>query len=223
MDMDKKKRAGEKAVEFVQPGMIVGLGTGSTAYWAVRKLGELVKGGLHIRGIATSAQTEDLALQLGIPLISLGECEYVDLTIDGADEIDSHLDMIKGGGGALFREKMVALASKRVIIVADDTKLVRQLGSFRLPVEIVPFGWETTARQVERLGCLAVRREEGKTPFVTDNGNWIVDCDFGAIPDPASLHRSLKTITGVVETGLFVDTADWVVVATDTEVQILPK
>lgn len=221
--MDKKRRAGEKAVEFVQPGMIVGLGTGSTAYWAVRKLGELVKGGLHIRGITTSAQTEDLALQLGIPLISLGECEYVDLTIDGADEIDSFLHLIKGGGGALFREKMVASASKRLIIVADDTKLVRELGAFRLPVEIVPFGWEITARHVERFGCLAVRREEGTNPFVTDNGNWIVDCDFGAIPDPASLHGSLKAITGVVETGLFVDMADLVVVATDTDVQILTK
>jgi ribose 5-phosphate isomerase A len=221
--MDNKRRAGERAAEFVQPGMIVGLGTGSTAYWAVHKLGEMVNGGLDIRGVPTSAATEDLALRLGIPLITLDEIGYVDLTIDGADEIDSHLDLIKGGGGALFREKMVALASKRLIIVADDTKLVHELGSFRLPVEIIPFSWETTVRQVERLGCQAVRREKGASSFVTDNGNWIIDCDFGAIPEPAGLHRSLKMITGVVETGLFVEMADMVVVATDTEVQIVTK
>jgi ribose 5-phosphate isomerase A len=219
--MDKKRTAGEKAAEFVQEGMIVGLGSGSTAYWAVRRIGELVQGGLRIQGVPTSERTRNLALEFEIPLISPDECDHVDLTIDGADEIDPDFHLIKGGGGALFREKMVAQASNRLVIVADDSKWVSKLGAFRLPVEVVPFGSRMTAKEVQKLGCRADLRGEQQNPYVTDNGNWILDCDFGTIADPAKLHQSLKMITGVVETGLFVNMAHTVLLGTDAGVRIL--
>ncbi|MBW5446339.1 ribose-5-phosphate isomerase RpiA [Cohnella sp. CFH 77786] len=221
--MDKKKRAGEKASEFVQDGMVVGLGTGSTAYWATLKIGERVKNGLNIRAIPTSVSTAKLAAELGIPLIGFGEAETIDLTIDGADEIDPGLNLIKGGGGALLREKIVAQASREVIIVAEDTKRVEVLGAFQVPVEIVPFGWEVTLRRVNRLGGTAVLRSAGGQPFETDNGNWILDCDFGRIPDPATLHQALKMTTGAVETGIFPRGADRVVIATEAGVELLRR
>lgn len=220
---DKKKRAGERAAAFVQGGMVVGLGTGSTAYWAILKLGERVREGLSIRGIPTSERSKELAEQLGIPLTTFAEVEKIDLTIDGADEIDPRFNLIKGGGGALFREKMAAVNSDKVVIVADDSKRVAELGKFRVPIEVVPFGWEATARRILGLGGQTKLRMAGEKPFRTDNGNWILDGDFGAIREPAELHRQLKLTTGVVETGLFPQAADIVVWATDTEVEVLER
>ncbi|WP_276356805.1 ribose-5-phosphate isomerase RpiA [Cohnella caldifontis] len=213
--MDKKRLAAEHAADRIQDGMIVGLGTGSTAYWAIQKLGQRVREGLRIRGVPTSEHSKQLAVELGIPLVNLADVEQVDVTIDGADEIDPDFHLIKGGGGALFREKMVAQHSKTVIIIADDSKLVERLGAFPLPVEVVPFGWEITAKRIERLGCTAaLRRAANGDVFATDNGNRILDCRFGRIEAPASLHQTLKMLTGVVETGLFPHEADHVVIGT---------
>ncbi|WP_123040333.1 ribose-5-phosphate isomerase RpiA [Cohnella candidum] len=220
---DKKKRAGERAAAFVQGGMVVGLGTGSTAYWAILKLGERVREGLSIRGIPTSERSKELAERLGIPLTTFAEVEKIDLTIDGADEIDPRFNLIKGGGGALFREKMAAVNSDKVVIVADDSKRVAELGKFRVPIEVVPFGWEATARRIREIGGQTSLRMAEEKPFRTDNGNWILDGDFGAIREPAELHRQLKLTTGVVETGLFPEAADIVVWATDTDVEVLAR
>lgn len=221
--MDKKRIAGERAADYVEPGMTIGLGTGSTVYWTIRKLGERVKEGLVIRGVPTSERTRELAAELGIPLVPLADAEPLDLTIDGADEIDHRMNLIKGGGGALFREKMVASASRRLIIVADDSKRVAQLGAFLLPVEVVPFAWEVTARRVARLGCEPRLRQAEHGTYLTDNGNFILDCNFGMIGSPAELNRELKSITGVVETGLFVGMADTAVIGTDQGAEIISR
>lgn len=207
LHMEAKKIAAEQAVEAVRDHMIVGLGTGSTAYWAILKLGAMVKEGLQIKSIATSVQSETLAVELGIPLISPAEIQEIDLTIDGADELDHSLNLIKGGGGALLREKIIASASKELIIVADESKRVRQLGTFPLPVEVVRFGYELTLKQIRLLGCSARLRMNGNEVFVTDNDNYIADCSFGEILDPRMLQRQLTGIPGVVETGLFIGMA----------------
>ena len=212
MVLDGKQRAGEKAVEYVQEGMYVGLGTGSTVYWSILKLGELVKNGLHVGCIATSKQTEALATKLGIPLVDISVCTQLDVTIDGADEVDECFNLIKGGGGALFREKMVASISRRLVVVVDASKCVKTLGKFALPVEVVQFGWNVTSQRVAELGCRPRLRMENEAPYITDNGNYIVDCAFDAITDPAALNRQLHQITGVVETGLFVGMADALVI-----------
>jgi len=207
-----KKAAGEKAASFVKPSMTVGLGTGSTAYWAIEKIGELVAAGLQIRAIATSVQSDTQARSLGIPMITFEQLDHIDIDIDGADEVDEHLALIKGGGGALLREKIIASASREFVVVADDSKLVTRLGKFPLPVEVVPFGWEMTLRRIVPLGChAAVRQHEGK-PFVTDNGNYIVDCRFGEIDDAEVLDEKLKRIPGIVETGLFLKMASRAVI-----------
>jgi ribose 5-phosphate isomerase A len=218
-----KRRAGERAAELVADGMVVGLGTGSTVYWTLQRLGERVREGLRIRGISTSRRTEELALALGIPLTSFGDIGELDLTVDGADEIDPRLDLIKGAGGALLREKMVAAASRRLIIVADGSKLVSTLGARPLPVEVVPFGHQATARRIAALGGVPALRLVGEQPFVTDNGNYVVDCAFDAISDPASLQRELKLLTGVVETGLFVGLADLAVIGTTEGITTLTR
>ena len=221
--MNLKRQAGERAAEFVHDKMTVGLGTGSTVHWTILRLGVLVREGLTIRAVPTSRQTEKLAVEQKIPLVTFGEGRELDLTIDGADEISPQLDLIKGGGGALLREKLVAAASKRLIVVADESKLAPALGSFPLPVEVVPFGWEITARRVENLNLKqSLRTSDGK-PFLTDNGNYILDCDCGKIENPAQLHRELKLLTGVVETGLFVGMADAVIVAGSGGIEIIEK
>lgn len=220
MDLDLKRIAGEKAAEFVEDGMVVGLGTGSTVYWTLRRLGERVREGLRIRGIPTSRQTERIAVSLGIPLTGFDEVTEVDLAVDGADEIGPGFDLIKGGGGALLREKLVAAASRRFIVVAAESKLVPHLGAFPLPVEVVPFAWQTTAR---RIGGQARLREADGKPFVTDNGNYILDCAYGKIDAPAELARSLKAIPGVVEHGLFIGMADTVVVGAPDGARVLRR
>lgn len=210
--MDAKKLAGEKAIEFIKNDMIVGLGTGSTVYWAILKIGELVKQGLRIKGVPTSIQTEQLANELGIPLVGLSSINQIDLTIDGADEANEEFELIKGGGGALLREKMVASISKRMVVVMDETKYVPNLGKFPLPVEITQFGWEMTRRQISALGCEPALRLKDNIPFITDNGNYILDCHFGEILDANKLNQTLNMIPGVVENGLFVNMADTMVI-----------
>lgn len=201
--ISEKQRAAEAAVEYVKDGMIVGLGTGSTTEFAVKKLGERVRDGLAIRGIPTSDVTKVQAEEEGIPLIDFSETMYIDLTIDGADEIDINLNMIKGGGAALLREKIVASASKEEIIIVSHEKFVKQLGSFPLPVEVIPFGWQIIFNQLETLGGSPDLRLKQGQPLLTDQGNYIIDCRFRQILDAAQLEQRLNMIPGVVENGLF--------------------
>jgi ribose 5-phosphate isomerase A len=223
--MNVKKNAADRAVEYVQDGMTVGLGTGSTAYWAIERIGERVRDeGLKIRAIATSTRSEDQARQLGIPIFSFDAIDEIDLTIDGADEADPDFNLIKGGGGAHLREKIVASNSRELIIVADDSKLVQHLGKFPLPVETVIFGWEKTFKKLKKLGCIPSLRMEKESPYLTDNGNYIVDCRFGEILDPRVLHDQINAIVGVVENGLFVGMADRIVVGDpDGSTRVLQK
>ena len=203
--ISEKQRSAEVACEYVKDGMIVGLGTGSTAEFAVKKIGELVRNGLSIRGIPTSDSTKILAESEGIPLIDFSETMFIDLTIDGADEIDANLNMIKGGGAALLREKIVASASREEIIIVSVSKLVQQLGAFPLPVEVIPFGWQVVFNQLESLqGNPELRLKQGQ-PSVTDQGNFIVDCHFRKIENPEQLEQNLNMIPGVVENGLFIN------------------
>ena len=203
--ISEKQRSAEAACEYVKDGMIVGLGTGSTADFAVKKIGELVRNGLSIRGIPTSEATKILAESEGIPLIDFSETMFIDLTIDGADEIDASLNMIKGGGAALLREKIVASASREEIIIVSSSKLVQQLGAFPLPVEVIPFGWQVVFNQLESLqGNPELRLKQGQ-PSVTDQGNFIVDCHFRKIENPEQLEQHLNMIPGVVENGLFIN------------------
>ncbi len=203
-------RIGAQAAGEVKPGSVVGLGTGSTASAFVRALGDRVAGGLSITGVATSVETEELARSLDIPLTQLNEVDAIDLCVDGADEIAPDLNVVKGRGGALLFEKLVARRADRYIIIATAEKLVDVLGTrLPLPVEIVPMGWKHTARELERFGLRPELRmgEDGK-PFVTDGGHYIVDCQTGGIDDPRSLATRIKLVTGVVDHGLFIDMAD---------------
>ncbi len=206
-----KEAAALKAVEFVEPGMIVGLGFGSTAIYAVREIArKMAEGELDgFIGIPTALQVEREARELGIPLTTLDEHPQVDLTIDGADEVDPQFDLIKGGGGALLREKIVAQASRREIIVVDESKLSDNLGThFALPVEVIPFGWAPEAAYLESLGAsVALRRTENGEPTVTDQGNWLIDAEFGPIEDPAALSDQLDRRPGVAAHGLFLGLA----------------
>lgn len=219
--IDKAKFvAAKKSVEFVEDGMRVGLGTGSTAAWMVRCLGEMVReDGLKIRGVPTSTRTAALAREVGIEVISLDEARWLDVTIDGADEFDADFNLIKGGGGALLQEKIVATASDRMIVISDVSKEVETLGAFPLPVEVIPFGWQTTKALVEEmldsmdvLGQTSTLRMNGDTPFFTDEGNHIIDLHLNRIGNPRQLAMVLNQIPGVVENGLFIDICDTVIV-----------
>lgn len=211
--MKAKRLAGEKAAKNVKDGMIIGLGTGSTAYWAIQKISSMVKAGLKIKAVPTSKETAELAEKGGIELIELAEVEKLDLTIDGADEVDPDLNLIKGGGGALLREKIVASASEKLIIVADETKLVEKLGKFPLAVEICQFSWAFTKRKIEKLGCSSqLRKDDNGEIYITDNGNYIIDCHFVKIDNPAELEVQLNKIPGVVENGIFSYMADIIIV-----------
>jgi ribose 5-phosphate isomerase A len=219
-----KKIAAEAAVTQVKDGMIVGLGTGSTAAYAIDALGKLVQNGLRITGIPTSEQTAKQARALGIPLATLDEQTQVDLTIDGADEVErSSLNLVKGRGGALLREKIVASASTRVLIIVDETKLVDRLGSHSaVPVEVVPFGWQVAAPRLRELGAtVSVRRGDEGSLFVSDGGHYILDCEFGPIAAPASLEQELNSIVGVVEHGLFLGMTSEVIVGGPGGVKVL--
>ncbi len=212
-----KEAAAERAVSRLTNGMAVGLGTGSTAYFVVAAVGrKLQEGRLHdLRCIPTSERTAEQARSLGIPLVDFDRYPALDVTIDGADEVSPKLDLVKGLGGALLREKIVAAASRRLIIVVDDGKLVPALGvKAPLPVEVVPFGWETLPARIRALGAETILRKnpDGK-PFVTDGGHYILDCRWNRIDDPVDLERKLKSLVGVVETGLFIGMASEVIVA----------
>lgn len=209
-----KRAAGLHAVSYVEDGMVVGLGTGSTTYYALEALGKRVDEGLHVRGVPTSLKTVELAREFGIPLLEDYEgFERVDLTIDGADEIDGDLNAIKGGGGALTWEKMVAIASEREVIVVDDAKPVKLLGRFPVAVEVIRMGWRQCQRRLEKLGCRPLlRKGDDGRPTVTDGGNYIIDCQFDLISHPAELEGELNRTPGVVENGLFVGLIDVLVV-----------
>ena len=219
----EKQRVGEKAAALVEDGMIVGLGTGSTAYWFIRKLAERVKGGLRVTGVATSVKTAELAESLGIRVVDVNEIGEVDLTVDGADEIDPHFNAIKGGGGALLREKLVASISRRMAIIVDSTKYVERLGRFPLPVGIVPFAYKHTMRKLEQAGYAPRIREKDGALFVTDGGHYIVDLHLGRIEDPRGLAASISSMPGVVEHGLFIGLASEVLVAEGGEVRVMRR
>lgn len=220
---EKKIAAGEKAVEYIKDGMVLGLGSGSTFYWTLKKLGELVGQGLNIKGIPSSKRTEGWAKEFGVPLTDFSEVQKLDLAIDGADEIDPHFNLTKGGGGSLVREKIVDAIAEKVIIIADESKLVTQLGKFALPVEVLQFGWEVTANRIAELGAKPVLREREGSVFVSNNGNYILDCAFDSIENPAELHAKLKLLVGVVETGLFINMVDTVIVAGEDGIKVLDK
>jgi ribose 5-phosphate isomerase A len=210
----EKAAAARASLRFVRDGMTLGLGTGSTAAHAVRFLGEQVRAGLKVRGIPTSVHTQELAASLGIPLTTLDECQQIDVDIDGADEFDPQLHLIKGGGGALLREKIIASASRQVVIIADSSKQVAVLGEFPLPVEVIAFAQPLVAKRITALGATVKLRQDTKgNPFITDEGHHILDCSFGQIPDPPTLARTLSDMPGVVEHGLFIDLATVVLCA----------
>lgn len=222
--MKAKKLTGEKATEYIEDGMIIGLGTGSTAYYAIKKVGELVRNGLKVKAVPTSKETAELAAEEGIELVELADVESLDLTIDGADEVDPDFNLIKGGGGALLREKIVASATDKLIIVVDESKMVENLGAFPLPVEVTPFSWQYTQRMIEKFSCSSeIRKKDGEI-FVTDNANYILDCDFGKIEDPVKIAVELNKLPGVVENGIFAEMAEIVVVGyNDGHVEVLEK
>lgn len=221
MANDKEKEAAARAsVRFVNDGDVVGLGTGSTAAYVVRFLGERVQAGLKIVGIPTSVRTKELAASLGIPLTTLDECQQIDVAIDGADEFDPKLQLTKGGGGALLREKIIASASRQFVVIADSSKQVAVLGAFPLPVEVIPFAEALVAKTIAALGArVNLRQSPDGTPFITDEGHHILDCRFGRITDPPTLARKLSDTPGVVEHGLFINMATVVLMGKGDEVE----
>lgn len=220
-----KAQAGHAAVELVQSNSIVGLGTGSTAKFAVERLAEKLKSGelVNVRGVATSEQTAVLARELDVPLLDMREIDSIDLTIDGADEIDSKLNLIKGGGGALLREKIVAQASRSMVVIADSGKYSEVLGAnWALPVEIIKMALASECKYLTNLGAKVKLRMDGDSPFITDEGNYILDADFGLIHEPAELARKLENRAGIVEHGLFVGLAHKVILAGSKGLVYLP-
>ena len=221
-----KEEAAERAVQQLENGMVVGLGSGTTATLAVDAIGKRVKQGLRITGVPTSEKTAAQARELNIPLIELGDTVAIDITIDGADEVETGtLNLIKGGGGNQLREKLVAVASARLLIVVDETKVVSQLGSrFAIPVEVVQFGWQTTAKRLRNLGANPkLRTEAGGQAFVTDGGNYILDCAYGPIASPGALQSELDSVVGVVEHGLFIGIAWQAIVGGTNAVTVLHR
>jgi ribose 5-phosphate isomerase A len=220
MANDQEKEAAARAsLRFVKDGQVVGLGTGSTAAYFIELLGEQVKKGLKIRGIPSSDRSREQAAGLGIPLTTLDECPEIDVTVDGADEVDPQLRLIKGGGGALLREKIVASATKYYVIITDATKRVPVLGRFPLPVEVIKFAQVVVQKKIEELGAaVELRRGTDGKPYLTDENNHILDCRFGQIPDADGLGRRLNDMPGVVEHGLFIGMASVVLVAKGSEI-----
>jgi ribose 5-phosphate isomerase A len=225
MANDREKEAAARAsLQYVKDGQVVGLGTGSTAAYFIQLLGEKVQKGLRIRGIPTSDRSRELALSLGIPVITLDDCQEIDVTVDGADEVDPQLRLIKGGGGALLREKIVASVTKQMVVVADASKQVERLGKFPLPVEVIRFAQAVIAKRIGALGAeVKLRMTSEGTPFVTDENNHILDCRFGEIRDADALARTLSDMPGIVEHGLFIGMASVVLFARGNEIVELKR
>jgi ribose 5-phosphate isomerase A len=225
MANDQEKEAAARAsLRFVKDGQVLGLGTGSTAAYFIKLLGEEVKNGLRIRGIPTSVRSRELAMSLGIPVITLDDCQEIDVTVDGADEVDPQLRLIKGGGGALLREKIVASATRQMIVVADESKQVQRLGKFPLPVEVIRFAQALVAKRISALGAeVQLRRDTAGNAFLTDENNHILDCRFGEIRDPDTLARQLSDMPGVVEHGLFIGMASVALLARGSEIVELKR
>lgn len=221
--MNEKQIAAEYAVDYLEDGMIVGLGTGSTVAFMLNKLSQRIKTGLNINAVSTSAATTKLATTLGIKISKLNEIDEIDLTIDGADEVDENLNGIKGGGGALLYEKIVASISKKNIWIVDSTKLVKTLGKFPLPVEVVQYGSSHLFKEFEKEGYKPGFRSVGKNRFITDSNNYIIDLRMDKIEDPSLLDNKLKSYPGVVETGLFYDVADLVLAGVGSSVKVINK
>ncbi len=219
--MSEKQAAAEKAIEFVNDNMIIGLGSGSTATFFIKKLGEQVKRGLKIKGVATSNATTNLALSLNIPLLSIDEVSEIDLTVDGADEIDPKFNGIKGGGGALLFEKIVASISKKIIWVVDSSKIIKKLGEFPLPVELVSFGYTHTLERLREAGFNPSLRMKDGEISLSDGNNIIADLNLKSIENPIELEKKLKGFRGVIETGLFINTPNKVIVGEGSNVKIL--
>jgi ribose 5-phosphate isomerase A len=221
---DEKRQVGIAAADYVRPGMALGLGSGSTVYFFLEELGRRVKGGLQVVGIPTSERTAALARDFGIPLATFDERQELDLAVDGADEVDPRLNLVKGHGGALLREKIIAMAARRLVIVVDSTKLSPALGSsMTLPVEVVPFATALARKRLEALGATPVLRQDGGKPYVTDNGNWLLDCGFAPMADPARLEAEINRVPGVMDNGLFIDLASEVIVARGGSIERLER
>jgi len=215
----EKQTAARASLSYIQDGQVVGLGTGSTAAYFIQFLGERVRAGMKIRGVPTSMHSQQLAEKCGIPLVTLDEVEHIDVDVDGADEFDPQLNLIKGGGGALLREKIVASVSKKFVVVTDASKQVPVLGRFPLPVEVIPFAQSPVSREITALGAkVTLRRAADGSAYRTDEGHHILDCAFGNIADPSALARTLSAMPGVVEHGLFIHMASVVVLAKGSEV-----
>jgi len=218
-----KKIVAIKSVNYIEDGMIVGLGSGSTVNQMLYALGQRINEGLKVKCIPASKKTERLAKDLNIPLTDFSKVSKIDLTIDGADEVDGDLNLIKGGGGSLVREKVVAIASDKVIIIVDHTKEVQKLGQIPIPIEIIPFGWRMTSRYLEELGADVTLRKVAGKRFVSDNGNYIVDCKFDDILAVNELNKVIKQTVGVVETGLFIEVVSKLLSAKNGQVKIIDK
>ncbi|WP_026887237.1 ribose-5-phosphate isomerase RpiA [Clostridium beijerinckii] len=219
--MDQKRVAGEKSTEYIKDGMILGLGTGSTAYYMIKKVGELIKSGMKIKAVATSKSTESLARELKIPLLLIDEVDRIDLAIDGVDEIDNEFNAIKGGGGALFREKIVASLATEVIWIMDESKLVDGIGEFPLPVEILPYGYKHVIKELQDYSLNPKIRMKEEEIFVTDNGNYIVDLHIGKPMNINDVYNKVNRITGVLETGLFINMCDRIIIGTNSGAKII--
>ncbi len=219
----EKQLAAREGVKYIKDKQIIGLGTGSTAYFAIVEIGEMVKKGLRINAIPTSAQTAKQAESLNIPLVSIDDVDSIDVTIDGTDEFDANLNLIKGGGGALLKEKMVARITKKQIIIADSSKKVETLGAFKVPVEVLPFSSDFACKRIEEFGGkVKIRRKRGEI-FLTDEKNYIIDADFGLIENPYAISDKLNNIEGVICNGLFLDLADVVIMGKGRETVIFER
>ncbi|HLF34416.1 MAG TPA: ribose-5-phosphate isomerase RpiA [Cyclobacteriaceae bacterium] len=219
----EKKLAAKEAVKLIRQGQVVGLGTGSTAYFAILEIADMIRNGLQIKAVPTSVRSRELAEQLNIPLIDIHTIDSIDITIDGADEFTRELNLIKGGGGALLREKVVAAMTREQIIIADSAKKVDKLGKFHLPVEVIPFAASYVMNRLRDLkGAGTIRQKDG-SPFLTDQGNFIIDTDFGIIDEPAKLAEKLDEIVGLVEHGLFINLAHKVIMGQGDKTVIFNK